>query len=197
MATQTLPDKRLTPDYKIVEEETEFIEAGAVTFGMEYRFLPRRDAEGKASDRIMDHGICIHVLDGSRNGKYEHLRFDCLQNRPHYHYLDWTRGKDDWYHEHATIDTAADGDAFQWTIERLRSKLPSMLVRARADDLARRLDQEQIEAALPKITAWATILRERALSNFKGTLDLWEAGVPMNYIRTPEHPNATVDCPNG
>jgi hypothetical protein len=57
------------------------------------------------------------------------------------------------------LDATADGDPFQWTLERLRTRLPAMLIRAGASDLARILDQRDIDAAMPKIAGWGESLQ--------------------------------------
>jgi hypothetical protein len=121
--------------------KTIYIPAGALKFGIEYRHL-----QG-------DQGICIHVF-GEVNGQEEEvLRFDCFQRAPHYHYA-WSTND-----QYVPFDTTADGDPFQWTLERLRTRLPAMLIRAGAPDLARTLDQRDIDAAMPKITGWAETLQ--------------------------------------
>jgi hypothetical protein len=122
-------------------EKTVYISSGALKFGIEYRHL-----QG-------DQGICIHVF-GEVNGREEEvLRFDCIHRAPHYHYA-WSTND-----QYVALDTTADGDPFQWTVERLRSRLPAMLIRAGAPDLARSLDQRDIDAAMPKIIAWAEALQ--------------------------------------
>lgn len=122
-------------------EKTVYIPAGVLKFGIEYRHL-----QG-------DRGICIHVF-GEVNGREEEvLRFDCFEQAPHYHYA-WSTND-----QYVPLDTTADGDPFQWTLERLRLRLPAMLIRASAPDLARTFDQRDIEAALPKITGWAETLQ--------------------------------------
>ena len=85
--------------------KTTYIPAGPLTFGIEYRHLQT------------DQGICIHVF-GDLNGKEEEfLRFDCFERTPHYHYA-WST--DD---EYVALDTTAEGDPLQWTLERLRTRL--------------------------------------------------------------------------
>jgi len=121
--------------------KTVYIPSGALKFGIEYRHL-----QG-------DQGICIHVF-GEVNGREEEvLRFDCFQRAPHYHYA-WSTND-----QYVTLDTTADGDPFQWTVERLRTRLPAMLIRAGASDLARTLDQRDIDAAIPKLIGWAEALQ--------------------------------------
>lgn len=119
------------------------ISAGPLTFGVEYRHLQN------------DEGLCIHVF-WDRNGMQEELlRFDCFERAPHYHYA-WSTND-----QLVPLDTTADGDPFQWTLERLRTRLPAMLIRAGAPDLARTLDQRDIDAALPKIMAWGETLQSQ------------------------------------
>ena len=56
----------------------EYIEAGAVTFGLEYR---------TGVGAMNDEGICIHVYGNDLEGDdKELLRFDCFRIGPHYHY---------------------------------------------------------------------------------------------------------------
>ena len=124
--------------------QTVYISAGALRFGIEYRRLQN------------DQGICIHVFRGSDDQQDEVLRFDCFERQPHYHYA-WS--KNDRY---VSLDTAAEGDPLQWTLARLRTRLPAMLIRADAPDLARALDQRDIDAALPQIAGWADALQAQA-----------------------------------
>ena len=60
------------------------------------------------------------------------------------------------------LDTAAEGEPLQWTLARLRTRLAAMLIRAGAADVARALDQRDIEAALPQIAGWADALQAQA-----------------------------------
>ena len=69
-----------------------------------------------------DQGICIHVFGGPDDQQDEVLRFDCFERQPHYHYV---CSKNDHY---VPLDTAAEGDPVQWTLARLRTRLPAMLL---------------------------------------------------------------------
>jgi len=60
------------------------------------------------------------------------------------------------------LDTAAEGDPLQWTLARLQTRLPAMLLRAGEPDLARTLDQRDIDAALSKVAGWADTLQAQA-----------------------------------
>lgn len=123
--------------------QTTYIPAGPLTFGIESRHLQT------------DQGICIHGF-GDLHGKEEEcLRFDCFEWAPHDHYA-WST--DD---EYVARDTTAEGDPLQWTLERLRTRLPAMLIRAGAGELTRTLDQRDIDAALPTIQGGAESLQTR------------------------------------
>ena len=63
---------------------------------------------------------------------------------------------------YVSLDTAAEGDPLQWTLTRLRTRLPAMLIQADEPDLARAFDQRDIDAALPKIAGWAEALQAQA-----------------------------------
>ncbi len=94
-----------------------------------------------------DFGASLHVC-GTRDG-LEHLRFDCFEKEPHYHYIRHTEGGN----IIVRLDEIADGDPIQWTIGRLRTRLPEMLVYAGADDLAEaaRADSPAIASATDKV----------------------------------------------
>jgi hypothetical protein len=68
-----------------------------------------------------DYGPSLHIY-GVNDG-LEHLRFDCFVQKPHYHYARYDRG------EIITvrIDQYAEGDPLDWTLGRLRRRLPEML----------------------------------------------------------------------
>jgi len=57
------------------------------------------------------------------------------------------------------IDPDAEGDSLAWAIERIRTRLPEMLARAGASDVARALDPALVEAILPAVEAEARRVR--------------------------------------
>ncbi len=121
----------------------EYIEAGAVTFGLEYRI---------GVGAMNDEGICIHVYGNDLEGDdKELLRFDCFRIGPHYHYRNAPIGQN----HRLELDFTAEGDPLAWTLDKIRNRLPIMLLRCEADTVARRVDQRDVEAALPHIVAWA------------------------------------------
>ena len=155
-----------------VEAQTEYYEAGAVTFGVEYRLLTDAIAAGSsvqgasgqdsAGESFDDRGVAIHVFGNDvggegadAKGRVEYLRFDCFDEDPHYHYVSWREHSNEMLH----LDRVADGDALSWALERIRTRLSQMLARAGAHDVASRIDQRAVEAVLPRVTEAAWRLR--------------------------------------
>jgi hypothetical protein len=147
-----------------VEAQTLWIDAGAVRIGVEYRLLT--DAIAAANDVIAaagatieqasvsspvpldDRGVSLHVFGiGDGGSAQEYLRFDCFDEDPHYHYISWRAMSNEMIH----LDAIADGDPLAWALERIRTRLPQMLARAGADDVAARLDPAALERALPRV----------------------------------------------
>ena len=119
----------------------ELIQAGAVAFGLEYRALHEGAEEG----------VCIHVYGDKLEGPdKEFLRFDCFRLAPHYHYRNASLKKN----ERLLLNFTAEGDSRAWTLDKIKNRLPIMLIRFKAADIARSIDQRECDAALPKIVAW-------------------------------------------
>lgn len=147
-----------------VEAQTEYFDAGAVRFGVEYRLLddaiaassdvPEASGEDAGPERFDDRGVSLHVFGCAQEGgeMLEYLRFDCFDEDPHYHYVSWRDRANHMLH----IDPVADGDPLTWALERIRTRLPQMLERAGAPELAARVDLRRIEAVLPHVSeaAW-------------------------------------------
>ncbi len=142
-----------------VEAQTAWFEAGAVRIGVEYRRLTdavaaaAELAEASGGERgqttgLDDRGVALHVC-GEQDGEWrEFLRFDCFAEDPHYHYVSWREKANEMIH----LDPVADGDPLHWALERIRTRLPQMLARAGAVDVAARLDPAALEDALPRVT---------------------------------------------
>jgi hypothetical protein len=127
----------------------ELIPAGAVTFGLEYR----TNVGGR------DQGICIHVYGNDLPGQdKELLRLDCFDLNPHYHYRNANLKRN----IRLELDFTAQGAPIPWALDKIKNRLPIMLVRCGAEDVARQVDQRDIDAALPKIIAWAETLTNQA-----------------------------------
>lgn len=81
----------------------------------------------------------------------ELLRFDCFAVQPHYPYRNATVRQN----ERLELDYTAEGDPLTWTLDKIKHRLPAMLMRCEAESIVREMDQRDIDAALPKIAAWA------------------------------------------
>ena len=121
----------------------ELISAGSVTFGLMYR-----TGVGEKNDE----GICIHVYGNDIPGDdKELLRLDCFKLEPHYHY----RNANIKQNERLMLDYTAEGGSVEWALDKIRNRLPVMLLRCGADEVARKFDQREVNAVLPQIVAWA------------------------------------------
>jgi hypothetical protein len=154
-----------------IEAHTEYFSAGIIRIGVEFRVLNDLEvaairatlegAQGAETGRLEnldDSGVSLHVFGGIGAQAREHLRFDCFVEEPHYHYVGWDRKTN----EVLQIDPVADGDPLTWALERIRTRLPQMLVRAGAVDIAGQVDPQAIEAVLPRIIEAAYRLRFRS-----------------------------------
>jgi hypothetical protein len=141
-----------------VEAHTAWFEAGAVRIGVEYRLLT--DAIAAAGELVSadgsergavtgldDRGVSLHVCGEQDGESREFLRFDCFAEDPHYHYVSWRDRSNEMIH----LDPHADGDPLSWALDRIRTRLPQMLARAGAADVAARVDAAAIEGALPRV----------------------------------------------
>jgi len=143
---------------------TTYVEAGALSFGVEYRLLDDADLaanyKGAAmeeiqanikGDTVEDNGVSIHVV-GADDG-HEYLRFDMFAHAPHYHYIDRSG-------ERQTImdyDRVALGDMLPWTLRQLRTRLDRMLTHAGGDALVPKLDRDQIDTSLIEVERLARV----------------------------------------
>ena len=112
----------------------EAIVAGEIGFEVEHR----NPAPGG--------GPTLRVRDLVRNR--EVFRFDCFDEEPHYHYVDWKGQSNDM----VRIDPIADGDPLTWALDRIRTRLPQMLRRAGAGEVTPHIDSTAIEAILPRVS---------------------------------------------
>jgi hypothetical protein len=142
-----------------VDANTEYFDAGPVRIGVEYRLLNDAIAAVETLARARgddpgppqvpeDRGVSIHVFALRDGQASEHLRFDCFEEDPHYHYVDHAQRSN----EMLRMDPVADGDTVAWALERVRTRLPQMLERAGAGDVVARLDPRALEAILPRVS---------------------------------------------
>jgi len=151
-----------------VEKNTEYFDVGVLRIGVEYRVLSddivaaarsrlataRGDDPGQTGD-FDDRGVSIHVFALRDEKASEHLRFDCFEDDPHYHYI----SHDFKMNDVVGMDSFANGDHVQWALERIRSHLPGMLERARAGDIVPQIDYRALRDVLPRIAESASRLR--------------------------------------
>jgi hypothetical protein len=141
-----------------VDANTEYFDAGPVRIGVEYRLLNDAVAAAQTLARArgddpgpptvpQDRGVSIHVFAVRGGAASEHLRFDCFEEDPHYHYVSHAERSN----EMLRMDPIADGDTVAWALERVRTRLPQMLERAGAGDVVPRLDARALEAILPRV----------------------------------------------
>ncbi len=139
-------------------EHTTWVDAGAISIGVEYRLLDDTELaanyEGEQMDEIQaatggnaveDNGVSLHVV-GTEDG-HEYLRFDLFEQEPHYHYIEPSGEKQ-------TIieyDRVALGPMLPWALDQIRHRLVPMLEHAGGEALVPKLDASRIEASLVEV----------------------------------------------
>ena len=114
--------------------EGDMIGAGNIRFGLEFREVTN------------DRGLAIHVLSDVAGQEVELLAFDCFEVGPHYHY--GPRNQD----VRIYWDTTTSGDTLRWTLDQFKSgKLKAMIERAGYPSIANSVDQDLVQALMPKI----------------------------------------------
>jgi hypothetical protein len=112
------------------------VDAGAVQLVVESRKLTNEIIEGAFPDAadgeipFDDFGATLHVC-GTADG-LEHLRFDCFENEPHYHYIEQANGAN----TVVRIDEVAVGDPLEFSLACVEHHLPDMLRHCGVADLA-------------------------------------------------------------
>jgi hypothetical protein len=161
-------------------ENTRYLPAGALTFGVEYRGVdPESLAEAYAKDPAQlaeleenspeggfsDEGVSIHVC-GTDDG-HEYVRFDVFDDEPHYHYIHRTPNGAEVVNNVIDFDTAAHGEMLPWAIECLRTRLPAMLTEAEGRHLVSQLDSELVGRVADEVQQMAEQAQQarRAVSN--------------------------------
>jgi hypothetical protein len=145
-------------------ENTRYLPAGAITFGIEYRDVdPESLAATYADDPeqlaeleekspeggFSDEGVSIHVC-GTDDG-HEYVRFDVFDDEPHYHYIHRTPTGAEVVNNVIDFDTAAHGEMLPWAIGCLRTRLPAMLTEADGSHLVPRLDTHLVARVIDDV----------------------------------------------
>ncbi len=145
------------------EEATTYLDAGAVSIGVEYRVVDpqslRATYQGNAGQLaeleerspeggFYAEGLSLHVV--AKADGHEYLRFDLFDDPPHYHY---NHPVVDGVHTNNVVDydTVTNGPMLDWTLERLRTRLPEMLRQAGGAAIADRVDPEALLPVLPEV----------------------------------------------
>ena len=152
------------------------IACGLVCFALQYRDLdggaPHRQGAGGAGGADADQGVCLQVVGNIEGKETELLRFDCFDNRPHYHYGPENKNI------RIMLDPTVAGNPLGWTMAQLRSKLPAMLARAGYEALAVQIDPYQLTQTLPEVEAKARemAMRQRNTVRHNRGTEIIEAG---------------------
>lgn len=157
------------------EANTIYLDAGAVSFGVEYRVVdpemlretykdnPAQLAE--LEERSPDggfyaEGLSLHVF-GSDG--HEYLRFDLFDEPPHYHYNHPVIAG---VHTNNVIDydASANGPMLDWALGSLRERLPEMLRQAGGESIADAVDEALVGKVLAEVESLANGARRPATS---------------------------------
>jgi len=156
------------PPQPPVEADTHYLAAGAITFGVEYRELDPESLaatyagnadhlaeleERSPSGGFSDEGVSIHVC-GTEDG-HEYVRFDVFDDEPHYHYIHRPGADGEIVNNVIDFDRRAQGEMLPWAIERLRTRLPDMLVEAGGDHLVSQLDAGLLDRVIGEVQSMA------------------------------------------
>jgi hypothetical protein len=109
------------------------MEASGLRFSVEYR------------NTKTDRGPSLQVLGDVDGKSVQLLRFDCFEHEPHFHY------DPDGKNNRIFLNKARASDPIAWTIDYLRGNVASLVRIAGYGQLADRLDEEALTAALPGV----------------------------------------------
>jgi hypothetical protein len=131
------------------------VDAGAVQLVVESRVLTNEiiqdTFEGAVAADVPfdDFGATLHVC-GTADG-LEHLRFDCFEHEPHYHYIDQGAVTN----TVVRIDELAVGDPVEFSLACVEHHLPDMLRHCGVGDLADEVAgrPERVGAAVAEVRA--------------------------------------------
>ena len=158
------------------EEATTYLDAGAVSIGVEYRVVDpeslratyRGNAEQLAEleERSPEggfyaEGLSLHVV--AKTDGHEYLRFDLFDDPPHYHY---NHPVVDGQHANNVVDydTVTNGPMLDWALERLRTRLPEMLRQAGGAAIAEQVDPAVLAPVLSEVEKLASAATRPAAS---------------------------------
>ena len=149
------------------------IPCGPICFALQYRDLDGGAPHGQGrGGNHADQGVCLQVVGHVDGKERELLRFECLDNHPHYHY--------DPEHTNVSVmlDPTVTGNPLRWTMTQLRKKLPAMLGHAGYEQIALQIDPSLLVLTLNEVEAKAcemALHQRRTVRHNRGT-DVIEAG---------------------
>jgi len=111
----------------MMKKEKTVINAGVVDIALGYR-----------AEIMDDQGLCVEVRGEVAGEDTEILRFDCFDQKPHYHY-----GPKN-HNIRLYMDKTTAGNPVGWTMNNLRNNLPAMVRKAGYEDLAAKLEAKPI-----------------------------------------------------
>ena len=137
----------------MVEEHCISVDAGAVQLVVESRLLTNDIINETYGDTVEqrvafdDGGATLHVC-GTVDG-LEHLRFDCFEDEPHYHYIDHADGAN----TVVRIDELAVGDPVEFSLSCVEHHLPGMLRHSGVETLADEVagEPDKVSAAISEV----------------------------------------------
>lgn len=90
-----------------------------------------------------DEGLTFDItVAGAKEGRARILRFDCFKKKPHYHV-----GKNP---AHDMKDEGIE-DPVRWTLDQLKTRLPSMVMEAGYEEISKRIDQKAVTDRLSAV----------------------------------------------
>jgi hypothetical protein len=150
----------------MVPEHCVAVDAGAVQLVVESRRLTNQILHDTYHGAVRteltfdDFGASLHVC-GTADG-LEHLRFDCFENEPHYHYIEQAAGAN----IVVRIDELAVGDPIEFSLACVEQHLPDMLrncgVGGLADEVA--AEPDRLQSAVGAVRELMTKARPRQSS---------------------------------
>jgi hypothetical protein len=155
------------PPQPPVAEHTTWFEAGALSFGVEYRELDPGNLLETYKDTahladyldvepeggFTDEGVSLHVK--SLDDDFEYVRFDVFEGEPHYHYVHRPDAEHEIANNVIDFDVVAHGDMLAWAIGCLRHRLPDMLTEAGGAHLVPNIDLGLTAEAIDQVEALA------------------------------------------
>jgi hypothetical protein len=109
------------------------LEASGLCFAVEYR------------NTRTDRGPSLQVLGTVEGKSVQLLRFDCFENEPHFHY------DPDGKNNRIFLNKARATDPIAWTMDYLRGNVASLVRIAGYGEVAERLDEAALTAAMPGV----------------------------------------------